>query len=101
MSRHIKIAIAFALLILFPNTGCLRNDLFWLDKYNIIWESQSNNSSESMPLGGGDTGSNVWVENGDLLFYIQRSGSLSENGEYLKVGRIRIKLSPNPYYYIS
>jgi len=50
-----------------------------------------------MPLGGGYIGCNVWVENGDLLFYVQRSGSLSENGEYLKLGRIRITLSPNPF----
>lgn len=50
-----------------------------------------------MPLGGGDIGCNVWVENGDLLFYIQRSGSLSEIGEYLKLGRVRIRLDPNPF----
>ncbi len=75
--------------------GC-SDKLGWLDQYNIVWESQSKNSSESMPLGGGDTGCNVWVENGDLLFYFQRSGSLSENGEYLKMGRVRIKMSPNP-----
>jgi len=73
----------------------------WLDKYNIVWQSQSKNSSESMPLGGGDIGCNVWVENGDLLFYFQRSGSLSENGEYLKLGRVRIKLSPNPFKHSS
>jgi len=73
------------------------NELNWLDKYNVVWESQSKNSSESMPVGGGDIGCNLWVENGDLLFYIQRSGSLSENGEYLKMGRVRIKLNPNPF----
>jgi len=67
------------------------------DDYNIVWDSQSKNSSESMPLVGGDIGCNVWVENGDILLYIQRSGSLSENGEYLKLGRFRIQLSPNPF----
>lgn len=77
-------------------SGC-PDDINWLDKYNISWDSQSKNSSESMPLGGKDTGCNVWVENGDLLLYFQRSGSLSENGEYLKMGRIRIKISPNPF----
>jgi hypothetical protein len=49
-----------------------------------------------MPLVGGDIGCNVWVEDGDVLMYIQRSGSLSENGEYLKLGRIRLELEPNP-----
>ena len=67
------------------------------DDYNIIWESQSKNASESMPLVGGDIGCNVWVENGDILLYIQRSGSLSENGEYLKLGRFRLQLTPNPF----
>ena len=53
-----------------------------LDDYNILWSTQSENASESMPLVGGDIGCNVWVENGDILLYVQRSGSLSENGEY-------------------
>ena len=35
-----------------------------LDTYNIVWHSQSKNSGESMPVGGGDTGLNVWVEGG-------------------------------------
>ena len=34
------------------------------DSYNVVWTTQSRNSSESMPLGGGDLGLNVWVENG-------------------------------------
>ncbi len=68
-----------------------------LSDYNVIWNTQSQNSSESMPLVGGDIGCNVWVEKGDILLYIQRSGSLSENGEYLKMGRIRVQLSPNPF----
>ena len=68
-----------------------------LENYNILWTEQSNNSSESIPLVGGDTGCNVWVENGDILFYMQRSGCLSENGEYLKLGRIRLRLDPNPF----
>ncbi len=67
------------------------------EDYNILWDSQSANASESMPLVGGDIGCNVWVENGEILLYMQRSGSLSENGEYLKLGRIRLQLSPNPF----
>lgn len=69
----------------------------WTDSYNITWSKPSVNSSQSMPLGGGDMACNVWVESGDLLFYIQRSGCFSENGEYLKLGRMRIRLSPNPF----
>ncbi len=50
-----------------------------------------------MPCGGGDIGLNIWVENGDLFFYIARSGTFDENNTLLKLGRVRIKLSPNPF----
>jgi hypothetical protein len=52
-------------------SGFLANAQF--DQYNIVWNTQSQNSSESMPCGGGDIGLNVWVENGDVLFYIAKS----------------------------
>jgi hypothetical protein len=65
--------------------------------YNLVWDTPGNNSSESMPCGGGDIGLNVWVENGDVLFYITRSGTFDENNSMLKLGRIRIQLSPNPF----
>ncbi|MGV3509649.1 MAG: DUF5703 domain-containing protein, partial [Sphingobacteriaceae bacterium] len=68
-----------------------------LSTYNPIWTTQSQNSSQSMPVGGGDIGLNVWVENGDILFYISRSGTFDENNSLLKQGRVRIKLSPNPF----
>jgi hypothetical protein len=58
------------------------------------WHSPSNNASESMPCGGGDIGMNVWVEQGDVLFYLSRSGSFDENNTLLKQGRFRISLSP-------
>ena len=67
-----------------------------LNDYNIVWTEQSEDASESMPLVGGDIGCNVWVENGDVLLYLQRSGCLSENGEYLKIGRFRLRLNPDP-----
>lgn len=66
-----------------------------LDNYNVVWKTQSQNSSESMPLGGGDIGCNVWVENGDILFYISRSGAFDENNQLLKLGRGRLRLEPN------
>ena len=51
-----------------------------------------------MPLGNGDIGLNVWVEkDGDLLFYIGKTDAWSENGQLLKLGRVRVKLLPNPF----
>jgi hypothetical protein len=69
-----------------------------LDKCDMVWTSQSNNSSQSMPCGGGDIGLNVWVEHGDVLFYIARSGTYDENNALLKLGRVRINLSPDPFF---
>lgn len=66
-----------------------------LEKYNVLWNTQSLNSSESMPLGGGDIGLNVWMENGDILFYLSRSGTFDENNQFLKLGRVRIQMKPN------
>lgn len=68
-----------------------------LENYNPIWKTQSNNSSESMPLGGGDIGLNVWVEKGDLYFYFSRSGTFDEHNTFLKLGRVKVTLTPNPF----
>jgi len=66
-----------------------------LDQYNHIWDSPCDNSSGSMPLGNGDIGINAWVDTkGDLLFYIGKTDTWSENGRLLKMGRVRVSLSP-------
>lgn len=64
---------------------------------NLIWTSQSENAAGSMPCGGGDIGLNVWVEKGELLFYVARSGTFDENNTLLKLGRVRLKLIPSPF----
>ena len=69
----------------------------WSRHADIVWNAPSRNSSESMPCGGGDIGMNVWVENGDILFYLSRSGTFDENNCLLKQGRVRLRLSPNPF----
>ena len=68
-----------------------------LDTCNVVWTSQSTNARESMPVGGGDVGLNVWVENNELMFYIGRSGTFDENNHMLKLGRVRLSLDPNPF----
>jgi len=61
-----------------------------------------------MPVSGGDVGLNAWVEKDDpsapegsaatsLLVYIGRAGYRDENGALLKPGRVRVKLTPNPF----
>mgnify|MGYP000931071595 CR=1 FL=1 len=69
----------------------------WSQHANVIWNTPSRNSSESMPCGGGDIGMNIWVEDGDVMFYVSRSGTFDENNCQLKQGRVRLRLSPNPF----
>ena len=44
-----------------------------MEDYNIIWNTQSLDSSESMPLGGHDAGCNVWVKDNELCIYMSQS----------------------------
>jgi alpha-L-fucosidase 2 len=70
----------------------------WVDKYNVTWTTPSKDFSGSMPTGNGDIGLNVWVEkNGDLLFLISKTDAYDENSTLLKLGRIRIHFSPEPF----
>jgi len=93
--RLIVDIIGFVTVLLFGAVSTQSADI--LNTYNVVWNSQSNNASESMPVGGGDIGLNVWVENNELLLYIGRSGTFDENNHMLKLGRVRLKLNPNPF----
>ena len=68
-----------------------------LADYNPVWTTQSKNSSESMPVGGGDIGMNVWVEDGNVYAYFSRSGTFDEHNTFLKLGRLKLELEPNPF----
>jgi len=89
MSHWIKFYCA-SLLLLFMGTANAQQP-------NVVWTSQSKNSSESMPVGGGDVGVNVWVENGAVYLYLSRSGTFDENNTLLKLGRVKLQLTPNPF----
>lgn len=66
----------------------------WGQHAPLIWESQSRNSSESMPCGGGDIGLNVWVEGDELFFYMSCSGTFDRYNTQLKQGRVRVAFTP-------
>jgi hypothetical protein len=65
---------------------------------DVTWNSLGTNENSSMPLGNGDIALNVWTEqNGDVVLLLAKSDSWSENGQLLKLGRVRVKLTPNPF----
>jgi len=79
------------------------------DDYNVVWDTPGPGSAESMPLGNGDIGLNVWTEkNGDLVFYISKTdawgGELSaqkdpwmaQGGVLMKLGAIRVSTNQDP-----
>jgi alpha-L-fucosidase 2 len=69
-----------------------------MERYNVVWNTPSKDSSGSMPLGNGDIGLSVWVEEGgDLLFYIGKTDAWSGNARLLKLGRVRVRFTPNPF----
>jgi len=75
-------------------SGDLHNQI---DRYNVVWDSPSKDHHGSMPLGNGEIGLNAWIEpTGDLVFYIAKTDSWGDNGRLLKVGKVRVKLTPSP-----
>jgi len=80
-----------------------------LDAYNVTWDTPGPTSMQSMPIGNGDIGLNVWVEpNGDLCFFIgktdawgaasqtERNNWIKDGGVLMKVGKVRVSMSPSP-----
>jgi hypothetical protein len=69
-----------------------------IEACNVVWNSPGKSSADSMPLGNGVLGINLWVEgNGDLLFYLGRNDTHSEVGQLCKAGKVRVSLVPNPF----
>lgn len=65
---------------------------------DVTWDRPGTNENDSMPLGNGDLALNVWTEtNGDIVLLAAKSDAWSENGQLLKLGRVRVKLSPSPF----
>ncbi len=86
--------LSFAILCI--AISCSTNTSDKLDGCNVAWGSQSKNSWGSMPVGNGDIGANVWVApDGELHFYISKTDAWSENGRLLKIGKLKVNVSPN------
>jgi pimeloyl-ACP methyl ester carboxylesterase len=90
--------IANSIILLFAATAlCTAQGKEPVSNRNLVWTSPSKDSKGSMPIGNGEIGANVWVEeNGDLLFYLSKTDAWSENGRLLKLGKVRVTLTPNP-----
>lgn len=69
---------------------------------NVTWDTPGPSALQSMPVGNGDIGLNVWVEqNGILNFYIGKTDSwgpdVKSNKGLMKVGGVRIDPTINHF----
>lgn len=59
--------------------------------FNVVWNSPSKDSLDSMPLSGRmGAGANVWVQDGSIWLYLAHNGAYDEQGRLLKLGCVRI-----------
>src|SRR5271167_4959239 len=88
---------SLSLILVLPMLLAPRRDNF--DRLNdVTWNSLGTNENNSMPIGNGDIALNVWTEqNGDIVLLLAKSDAWSENGQLLKLGRVRVSLTPNPF----
>jgi len=67
-------------------------------EYRVSWNTPGKGFADSMPIGNGDIGLNLWTEeNGDVVFLIGKTDAWTENGQLVKLGRVRLKLTPSPF----
>jgi alpha-L-fucosidase 2 len=87
-----------SLLLLFVPLLSPAKEISCVTKDDVTWNSLGTNENSSMPLGNGDVALNVWTEqNGDIVLLLAKADAWSENGQLLKLGRVRVTLTPNPF----
>ena len=65
---------------------------------DVTWHELGRDENDSMPIGNGDLAVNVWTEqNGDLVLLVAKSDAWTEHGKLVKLGRVRVHVTPNPF----
>ncbi|HXB60895.1 MAG TPA: DUF5703 domain-containing protein [Candidatus Acidoferrales bacterium] len=86
------------LLFILPTAALFAQENHFVTVNDVTWNSLGTNENDSLPIGNGDIALNVWTEqNGDIVLLLAKSDAWSENGQLLKLGRVRVKLTPNPF----
>ncbi len=89
--------ILSVLLIFLPMILSARENNFTAPN-DVVWDSLGTNENDSMPVGNGDLAANVWTEqNGDLVLLVAKADAWTEWGKLVKLGRVRVQLTPNPF----
>jgi hypothetical protein len=85
--------LLFATLFLVGGSGARALSAEAPSPYEVVWDTPSETSDGTMPLGNGEVALNAWIEpTGDLRFYIARTDSWDDNARLVKVGGVRIRV---------
>ncbi len=98
MRQYSSLILLSALAFASHSFGQTHSESHFAEANDVTWNALGTNENDSMPIGNGDLALNVWTEqNGDILLLVAKSDAWSENGQLLKLGRVRVKLTPNPF----
>ncbi len=62
--------------------------------FNVVKRGLCGSEKESIPIGNGDIGANVWADrDGCIRILISKTDALSEAGNILKIGLVRLRFS--------
>jgi len=97
--RPLMPILALAALSLWPGCAGRFDNLTALAASDIVWDRAGHGSKDSMPVGNGDLGLNVWTEEeaGSVCFYIGKTDAWDDTGRLVKIGKVRITVEPNPF----
>jgi alpha-L-fucosidase 2 len=97
LRNKMKSKISLLFLLLLP-VSLPATEQGFVEMNDVVWHSLGTNENNSMPIGNGDIGVNVWTEqDGDIVLLLAKTDAWSVNGQLLKLGRVRVKLTPNPF----
>lgn len=68
-----------------------------ISKYDFKHNGIMKNSMQSIPMGNGDLGANVWAEKDGLYILLSKTDAWSELHRLLKTGLLHLQLTPNPF----
>ncbi len=78
----------------FPKPDAPADWLKTLSSYNVVWDTPSQGSVDSMPLSGHNLALNVWSDGKDLLMLAGSPNCMDESGRQVKLGLIRLTFDP-------
>ena len=69
-----------------------------IQDYDFSYEGFMESAEQSLPLGNGDVGANVWLDRaGTLHLLFSKTDSWTELNRLVKTGHFSLALSPNPF----